>query len=512
MANRKKPIENMLCFNINMPAVLIPAYIFLQNELDYFMSDTKCRKLFNHVNLHQAKGKVWREIHPILAARIKTWPIKNKAWYGRIVEENIRRELLSKEDTIKIYNALQENNNKINEDLYTKLSKQRVQWSMGRIVNISRMKKAPIMPTHATFVFDLSVTDKQMFIKDENNNCHMQLPDGSWFDYQINIPSSVFQTATGRISKPRFMRRASDNTYIGTCSYEYTPIINGGRNGVLGVDIGKKKLFSAVCLQPDGTYGIEYTNSTKCEIISGSIKRLYKEKDLLSKKIERLENYNNSEQTTLRVERQRISSKIENAKKVLARNLAKEIINTAIKTKAREIHIENLSWMGSIGGKWNHEEIHKSIIEEARKYSIPVIKVSAAYSSSTNPVTGERGIARGRKIVFSAGKTIDRDTLAAINLAARKRNKKAKPNKVNRLKRRHEQPRRAKLTKSRKQEIKSLVSGIKRNTQIVVLSPFQRSLFDERLWLSCIRTTKDSFLPRLRDLHLFDNVSICDNL
>ena len=58
-----------------------------------------------------------------------------------------------------------------------------------------------------------------------------------------------------------------------------------------------------------------------------------------------------------------------------------------------------------------------------------LVVVNAAYSSTQNPVTGELGREVGRGVRFEAGLEVDRDVLAALNLASRsaarcKRNKR----------------------------------------------------------------------------------------
>ena len=92
-----------LAFNINFPIELIPIYDFLQTEINSILSDELCREELLALNLNKHKGDTWREMRLILGERIKTWPIKNKAWYGRMLYENLRRELDSKKDKILIW-------------------------------------------------------------------------------------------------------------------------------------------------------------------------------------------------------------------------------------------------------------------------------------------------------------------------------------------------------------------------------------------------------------------------
>lgn len=93
-----------------------------------------------------------------------------------------------------------------------------------------------------------------------------------------------------------------------------------------------------------------------------------------------------------------ISRKIESLKTYIARNVANEVVLTAKKCKRNKIHIENLSWMGSKGGKWNHSQIHKFIEEAATKGGLKVDKVNPACLSSEHPITKERGDKNARTV------------------------------------------------------------------------------------------------------------------
>ena len=93
----------------------------------------------------------------------------------------------------------------------------------------------------------------------------------------------------------------------------------------------------------------------------------------------------------------------------------------ALEQKCKVIHIENLSWLNSQGGKWNHSQIHSKIIEKVSMHGIKVKRVSAFNTSKEHPVTKEVGVIRDRVVEFTT-ESIDRDLLAAINIAIRSTN------------------------------------------------------------------------------------------
>lgn len=472
-----------LSFNIKMPSELIPLYDFLQKELNFILSDSNYRIKIESIDYSQHKGNVWRNMRDELKPLIKKWEIKNKTWYSYILFENIRREIQSKRENIVIFDELLKNNNKIDEHLFVSLvNNHGIYATRGRISNIKRCQKRPELPTNATLQLDYTISAKQNFTKDESNHCKMQLMGGSWIDYQILLPASLNGNLTGKVAKPRFMKRKSDGRYIGICSYEYIPEVAIGRN-VLGVDIGQVKLFSAIALNENGIYSNEYVESAYLSKLNKKLSRLYNEKIMLYDKIQNSDRFLNftSRQNRRREQYVQISNKIESLKKYIARLVAREIIVVAKKEECDEIHIENLSWMGSKGGKWNHSQVHKYIEEAGLRFGIKVIKVNAAYTSSEHPITKERGEKRGRDIEFSDGSVIDRDVLGAINLAVRNKGKK-KDNKIIKVKKNHPTPKRTKRDKSKRKKIREHIRKIKGDMEIVIFSPEQLIRKSDRLW------------------------------
>lgn len=496
-----------LAFNIAMPDELIPIYDFLQNELNFFLSDGKCRTLIETINLNQHKGNVWLEMRDLFEPRIATWQLHNKTWHSYILFENLRREIQAKYEAITIWDELVNNNMEINQLLFDNLvSNHKVYATRGMVSNIKRSGVKPELPYKATFQLDYTVSEKQFFRMSENNMCKIKISKTDWIDYQIILPSSLNHNLTGVIAKPRFMKRNCDGKYIGLCSYEYIPEKTIG-NKILGVDIGQIKLFSAIALDKDGSYSDEYINSKITHNKNLKLKRLYDEKSCLydiikQNEILEVDTYKNNNR---KLHFKGISNKIMKLKKDIARNVANEIVYIANKEGCNVIHIENLTWMSSKGGKWNHAETHKYIEEKAITMGIKVVKVNPAYSSSQHPITKEIGNKQARLIKFSNDETIDRDILAAINLAVRNKGKK-KENKITKVRSKHKS-RRTRITKSRKKNIREKLGIIKGDTKIVVFSPYVPK--DEKLsigvWSRINRVQPSS---SLLGIHKF---SVCIN-
>ena len=217
-------------------------------------------------------------------------------------------------------------------------------------------------------------------------------------------------------------------------------------------------------MSKDGTFSDEYINTKRSQKIEDKINKLYENKQILYNKIKAYNDLNLTDSQKYNIWEtlySNISNKITNSKDYQSKLISNEVVQLALQKKCKTIHIENLSWLNSQGGKWNHSQIHSKIIEKASMYGIKVKKVSAFNTSKEHPVTKEIGTVKDRIVEFTTGE-IDRDLLASINLGIRSTNikiKKSLPKKV--------KTKRVK-TKSNKKEIKEKVKKLKGNTQIAV--------------------------------------------
>ena len=459
-----KEKTNWKSFNIKMPVELIPIYDFLQNELNFILSHPKTRDLLNRIDLSLHKGDIWREMRDIFKWRINNWEIHNKTWHSYILFENLRRELSSKKEAIIIYNELVKNNYLINETLFDNIHKLKIYPTRSRISNIKRAGRVPELAYTAVFNLDYSISEKQFFRLIDTNICKIKINKSDWVDYEIVFPYSIDSRFTGRIAKPRFIKRKKDNKYIGICSYEYKIEGQDLEDKILGVDIGKIKLFSSIIMSKDGTFSDEYINTKRSQDIEEKINRLYENKQILFNKIKAYEGLKLTGSQKYNVWKtlySNIREKIINSKDYQSKLISNEIIQLALQNRCKTIHIENLKWLNSQGGKWNHSDIHAKIGEKASMHGIRVKRVSAYNSSKEHPITKEIGEVKGRVVKFTTG-VVDRDLLASINLAIRSTNirlKKTLPNKV--------KTKRVK-TKSKKKEIKEKINKLKGDTKIVV--------------------------------------------
>ena len=480
-------------FNIAMPEPLIPIYDFLQSELNTILSNNVYRVQLKELDLTKHKGNLWRDMRDILKHRLEDWTINNKTWYSYILYENIRRELQSKEENIKIWNEYLLNDRQINQKLFINLvEKYSIYATKGRVKSIVDGNREPELAREAIFQLDYTVSEKQMFRVNKNNPYLFEIKVGNkptdWIGYLVNIPKSINQNFTGRITKPRFMKRKSDDNYIGICSYEVeVDELDEESKSTLGVDIGRVNLYSAIVLKDGVISSPQLLPSRKLCNLNNKLERLFIERGFVYDKNKRFEKYGIE---SLKQDRRvtnyfGVKHKISNLTTYMASLVAYELVKLAKEYKCKEIHVENLSWLESRGRKWNHSEVFTKLEEVASVAGIKVIKVNAFNSSRENPITKEVGLIENRNIKFVDGKYIDRDLLASINLASRNKKNKVKQ-KVKKIK--IPQKKRTRLTKSRKQEILSSVKN-NRGVEIVAFRPGQAFILDEATWQSLTART-----------------------
>lgn len=471
MYNKKDEIFRS--FNISMPSELIPIYNFLQNEMNFILSNEEMRSRLLSIDISQRKGKVWMDMNVSFKERIETWNIHNKAWHARILFENLRRLLFSLKDKQIIWNEYLKNNKQINKDLFNILvEKHKIYATTGLIKNIAYADKEPEIPYFATFILDYSVSDKQMFYADSNNLWlfHIKVSEKDWFSYEIIVPTSVREEFNGKIAKPRFFLRRSDNKYIGLCSYEINPHKNNNEN-ILGVDIGKVNPYSAVVLNSNGDISEQLLPSNLLFTNAKKLNNLRKERNFLYKKIKKADQYYTDNIISKKQRRRiknykKVRNKISRLNNSIAKLIASEVVYLAQKYNCKEIHVENLSWLESKGGKWNHSNIFMEIENAAEIYGISVFKINPKNSSKENPWTKEIGKEKDRNIIFK-DLIIDRDYLATINLSIRNKGKDKERNKIN--KKYSKNKLKTKKEISRKQRIKNKVNKVKKGKSQIVI-------------------------------------------
>ena len=434
------------------PDLLLSLYNILQGELDRILStptyvEALSKIEFKYKNekgkeLSKLNGMLWREIHEIIGDSLKGKV--PDAWYLRILYHNIISLLKSRQEQIKSYEILKSNQYKINNTLRDKLVKEKLYPTNAYLETLAAAKDMPVLPKRKTFILDFSVSDKQMFRVGKNSNIYeikiyskkevkdYNLETG-WISFEMYLPTYIRESFTGKTAKPQFYWDYNKDEFVCAIPCEIKKLPNEYEN-VMGVDLGKIKAYSATVIHKDGSISDEYVPTEELQNLVDKLKRMNQHIKSVYEKRKRSSKYGNftNRQARRKLDYKRSRNKRTKLQFAIARLVAVEVVNIAIKEQCKEIHLENLSWVKNSGGKWNFSQVQACIEEVAELFSIKVVKVSAKNSSKTNPVTLEIGAISNRDVIFKNGQKVNRDQLAGLNLALREP-KKAKQRKIKTL-------------------------------------------------------------------------------
>lgn len=434
------------------PDLLLPLYNILQAELNRILSTPIYVRALSKIEFkyknengeEQSKlnGMLWSEIHEIIGDSLKGKV--PDAWYIRILYHNIISLLKSRQEQIKIYEILKSNQYKIDSTLRDKLAQEKLYPTNSYLETLSNAKDIPALPKRKTFILDFSVSDKQMFRVGKNSNSYeikihskkevkdYNLETG-WISFEMYLPTYIRESFTGKTAKPQFYWDYNKEEFVCAIPCEIKKLPNEYEN-VMGVDLGKIKVYSATVVRKDGSISDEYVPTEELQNLVDKLKRMNQHINSVYEKRKRSSKYGNftERQDRRKLDYKRSRNKRTKLQFAIARLVAVEVVNIAIKEQCKEIHLENLSWVKSLGGKWNFAQVQARIEEVAELFSIKVVKVSAKNSSKTNPVTLEIGKISDRNVTFKDGYKVDRDQLAGLNLALREP-KKQKQRKIKTL-------------------------------------------------------------------------------
>ena len=434
------------------PDLLLPLYNILQGELNRILSIPTYVEALSKIELkyktengkEQSKlnGMLWREIHEIIGDSLKGKV--PDAWYIRILYHNIISLLKSRQEQIKIYEILKSNQYKIDSTLRDKLAQEKLYPANAYLEILANSKDMPALPKRKTFILDFSVSDKQMFRVGKNSNVYeikicsrKEIKDNNletgWVSFEMYLPTYIRESFTGKTAKPQFYWDHNKEEFVCAIPCEIKKLPNEYEN-VMGVDLGKIKVYSATVVHKDGTISDEYVPTEELQNLVDKLKRMNQHINSVYEKLKRSSKYGNftERQNRRKLDYKRSRNKRTKLQFAIARLVAVEVVNIAIKEQCKEIHLENLSWIKSSGGKWNFSQVQSCIEEVAELFSIKIVKVSAKNSSKTNPVTLEVGRISNRDVTFKDGQKVDRDQLAGLNLALREP-KKQKQRKIKTL-------------------------------------------------------------------------------
>ena len=434
------------------PDLLLPLYNILQGELNRILSNSTYVNSLSKIEFKykdedgeersKLNGMLWDEIDGIIGDSLRDKGLY--VWYIRILYHNIISLLKSRQEQIKIYEILKSNQYKIDSTLRDKLAQEKLYPTNAYLEILANSKDMPVLPKRKTFILDFSVSDKQMFRIGKNSNVYeikiynqKEVKDNNletgWISFEMYLPTYIREGFTGKTAKPQFYWDHNKEEFVCAIPCGIKKILNEYEN-IMGVDLGKIKVYSATVVREDGTISDEYVPTEELQNLVDKLNRMNNHINSVYEKKKRSSKYGNftDRQKRRELDYKRSRNKRTKLQFAIARLVAVEVVNIAIQEQCKEIHLENLSWVKSSGGKWNFAQVQTCIEEVSELFSIKVVKVSAKNSSKTNPVTLEIGTVSNRDVTFKNGQKVDRDQLAGLNLALREP-KKVKQRKIKTL-------------------------------------------------------------------------------
>ena len=512
-------------FQCKAPAWILPIYSTVQTTLNSVLSNkTYAKKLINinlkYVNKYgkvanKANGTLWKEIQAIIGNPL-AGKINNSAWYNRILITNLISLIKSHQQQVIAFDLLKANNFVIDQVLRNQLSAQHLYPTNIELSNLARAEKIPDMPNHSVLKLNYAFADKQMFKMDEIYNCSIQIMSerqakkqntSAWRDFKIYIPSYIRTSGLVKICKPVFIYNKNIDKIMCQVPYQLTAEQHPDFTNILGIDLGRVKFYSGTVLYQNGNYSDEFVPSNRLVKLNQKLAELNKHIDHVYSKMQRAKNYkltiNKAKQERRYGDYQNSREKRTRLKKVIEWQVANEVLDIALKHRCKEIHLENLTWVNNIGGKWDFSFIIKHINYLAEIHGIQVKLVDAKNTSKEHPLTKELGKVEKRNINFK-DTSVDRDQLAGLNIALRKANHQIKEFYKRKSVQTRCKSRRRKNYLAKKQVLKE-----KQGKQIVLLShKIEKHTFSFML-LNKNVSFLDNNLARRNDLRLIKFYNNC---
>ena len=494
-----------LAYKINFPDNLKETYEFLQSELDRVLSDDKLRAKILSVDNQLISGKYWKDLRNLIGKETQyKWKKEERfpspSWYFCAFAEQIRQIHCSQKEQIDLFNALQKFGNCDTVDFYQYCIDNGITFSKSKIKNLKQCTKKPELPNNATFVLDFAFINTQAAKMDDLVFNYAILDENkktTWCELPIIFHRSSKYQPGNRISKPRFSKD-SDGNYYGVVTFDFIENQTQGEN-IGAIDLGKVHSYTFGFVNSNGTMGDEfYTPSKLTERLSNKLEKLENERKILLNKNQVVDNlfmsanYIPENAIEKWIERrghiEGISKKITRVKDAINSEISVEVVELCKKHNCSSLFMEDLSWLGSIGGKWNHSEQQSEIIQACSQESILVYKVNAKNTSTAHPLTGEIGRPIGRNIIWSNGDMMDRDIVSTMNQVQREGKRKIKSGRFSKTEKKSGSklvslrdktkptPKRVKRKNSRRRENLKLLESMRnknllRASQMVVVLP-----------------------------------------
>lgn len=251
--------------------------------------------------------------------------------------------------------------------------------------------------------------------------------DGDFADLSIALPSGRAVLRFTLPSGSRFDGKVSRPTItLENCELLFTfsvisKVERRQTNRVLGIDLGKVEPFVATVIDPETRkHSAPLFAERKVNRQVAASERLFALADHLARKSDRCRSsQHEAKADILDTERRRVLAAAGRHKDEATRAVGAQIASLAQKYDATPT-MERLSFLNSLGGKWNHAEVQSFIENGAKRRGYAAKKVNARNTSQECSRCGAQVTHSRRNNVCRACRfTLNRDVAASRNIALR---------------------------------------------------------------------------------------------
>lgn len=426
----------------HMQTVLTDNYEFLVNN----HSD----EVFQLIKDGYKQGHFTKKLAQVSNIDYLHWDIignKSRAW--RMLVAHTYQEFSSRFTREQLIKLIKNNGfTEINDELWNKIKEQKLFTNNKELKNIfsfinknEERKELRVTPVKLDYTTG-DVNVKQQLI-DNIIHLDIQCHRKEKFHIEYQIPRHINLDEITKVSKPVIHFDKQFNELVLRFNL-FLEVPESTDQNILGVDLGKIKPFSAAAINPQGEFSQELISSKKLIQLKNKLEYLWNNLNSNVNKINSieklLENNDNSillhDLELLDQEICFIKRKINLVKENISWLIAKDTVNHAIQENCGTIKVENLSWLGSAGGKWDHSLTQQRMEHKANKNGIKIEKVDCHGTSWEYPESYEQNPAprakyqqSTRKLINKDGDKIDKDYAAGVAIACRVGTKRAKKQK-----------------------------------------------------------------------------------
>ena len=433
-----------LKFNLSDINTLTPTDI---EEIETFFNTytTLFHELISTINIEdfldwetlKSRGKFRDQFLNTHTKTYLNWDMEgNKAKYFRIMIGQIRQQVLSIREKIKISRVCQSydyNISRLNE-IREELIANDIYPTNALIRNICKAKQLPNTEKELHPILDFTIEDDQISQVDAQETfIEYRIKVGkTWKTIRIVIPVSNIRPFTGKFARPVLQRdKTTQQLYIRVAyeaeiqHHKFNPDI------FLGVDLGKIKPFASSIVSKDGSYSTELTATKEIQKLVDKINVLQREKEFLYAKRaqkealmtgvdETSDTYFDLMMSYFGIDEQIrfIRTKQKNIRNHLAWLVARDIVGHATHYNVGVVKLENLSVFDT-AGTWNRSDIATRIMHVAALHGIEVFYVNASKTSHTDPFTDDETHPNSKREVKTSAGVFDRDYVASLETGRR---------------------------------------------------------------------------------------------